>query len=172
MGKFHISKRSGKLARPFESEVVAETFNAYPLRIRKRLMALRSLIFETADKTKGVGALEETLKWGEPAYLTSKGKSGSTVRIGWKKSIPSQYAMYFHCQTDLVETFRTLFPSDFRFEGNRAIVFEEGDAVPFDSLAICVSYALTYHRIKGRQRRPSQPSNAAEAVNYSVDSRH
>ena len=153
--RLHMSKQSGKLAKPFESEAVAEIFDAYPPRIRKRLMALRSLIFETADKTEGAGALEETLKWGEPAYLTSKSKSGSTVRIGWKKAIPSQYGMYFHCQTDLVETFRTLFPSDFRFEGNRAIVFEEGDAVPFDSLGICISYALTYHRIKRCPRRLS-----------------
>ena len=59
--RLHMSKQSGKLARPFESEAVAETFNAYPPRIRKRLMALRFLIFETADKTEGVGALEETL---------------------------------------------------------------------------------------------------------------
>ena len=57
MGKFHISKRSGNLARPFESEAVAETFNVYPPGIRRRLLALRSLIFETAEKTKSVGAL-------------------------------------------------------------------------------------------------------------------
>jgi hypothetical protein len=33
----------------------------------KRL-ALRRLIFETAKATKGVGALQETLKWGQPNY--------------------------------------------------------------------------------------------------------
>ena len=82
-----MSKRSEKLVRPFESEAVAETFNAYPPKIRKRLIALRSLIFETADKTEGVGALEETLKWGEPAYLTSKSKSGSTVRANWLEEV-------------------------------------------------------------------------------------
>ena len=68
------------------------------------------------------------------------------MRIGWKKSAPSQYAMYFHCQTNLVETFRTLFPREFSFEGNRAIVFNESDSVPRDTLAFCVAAALTYHR--------------------------
>jgi hypothetical protein len=72
------------------------------------------------------------------------------VRIDWKKSSPTQYAIYFHCQTNLVETFRTLFPTEFRFEGNRAIVFDEADVVPTDSLAYCVAAALTYHRSKGR----------------------
>ena len=109
---------------------------------------MRKLILETAASTEGVGEIEETLKWGEPAYVTSQSKSGSTVRIDWKKSAPSQYAMYFHCQTNLVETFRTLFPSDFKFEGNRAILFKEGDVVPTDALTYCIAAALTYHRNK------------------------
>ena len=132
--------------KPFQSAAVAAVFEGYPPGIRRKLLALRKLIFETAASTDGVGELEETLKWGEPAYLTSQTKSGSTVRIAWKRSSPSQYAMYFHCQTNLVETFRTLFPSEFTFEGNRAIVFNESDHVPTDSLAFCVAAALAYHR--------------------------
>lgn len=111
-------------------------------------MALRELIFETAAATPGVGLLEETLKWGEPAYVTSQSKSGTTVRVAWKQSNPTQYAMYFHCQTHLIETFRSLFPSELRFEGNRAIVFHDSQIVPVDALAICIAAALTYHRNK------------------------
>jgi hypothetical protein len=92
-----------------------------------------------------VGELEETLKWGEPAYVTAATRSGSTVRIAGKKSDPARYAIYFHCQTDLVATFRTMFPQDFRFEGNRAIVFQQDDTVPTDALAVCIRAALTYH---------------------------
>jgi Domain of unknown function (DU1801) len=109
-------------------------------------MALRELIFRTAAATDGVGKLEETLKWGEPAYLTSQSGSGSTIRIGWKASKPAEYALYFNCQTSLVETFRTLFPTGFRFEGRRAIVFTADEAVPADALAFCIAAALTYHR--------------------------
>ena len=134
--------------KPFENAAVAQAFEAYPVNFRRQLLALRELIFQTAASTEGVGMIEETLKWGEPAYVTSQSKSGSTVRIGWKKSNPSQYAMYFHCQTNLVDTFRALFPSEFKFEGNRAIVFNEHDAVPTDSLAFCIAAALTYHRSK------------------------
>jgi hypothetical protein len=129
---------------------VARTFAEYPPTMRRKLFALRQLILDTAAKTEGVGAIEETLKWGEPAYLTSESKSGSTIRIDWKKADPSQYAMYFHCQTNLVETFRTLFPNDFKFEGNRSIVFDENDIVPVDALEFCIAAALTYHRSKGK----------------------
>lgn len=132
--------------KPFENAAVAQAFEAYPVNFRRQLLALREFIFRTAASTEGVGMIEETLKWGEPAYLTSQSKSGSTIRIGWKKSHPSQYAMYFHCQTNLVDTFRALFPSEFKFEGNRAIVFNEHDVVPTDSLAFCIAAALTYHR--------------------------
>jgi Domain of unknown function (DU1801) len=133
---------------PFHNPAVAQVFEAYPASARRKLMALRELIFSTAASTPGVGVIEETLKWGEPAYLTSASKSGSTVRIAWKKSAPTQVAMYFHCQTRLVETFRTLFPGEFAFEGNRAIVFELSAPAPADSLAFCVAAALTYHRNK------------------------
>jgi hypothetical protein len=134
--------------KPFESPAVARAFDAYPPAMRKKLLALRELIFKTAASTDGVGRLEETLKWGEPAYVTAQSKSGSTVRIDWKKSKPTQYAIYFHCQTNLVETFRTLFPTEFDFEGNRAILFDETDTVPEDSLSLCIAAALTYHRKK------------------------
>ena len=134
--------------KPFEDDAVKQAFEAYPVRMRPKLLALRELIFRTATSTEGVGEIEETLKWGEPAYVTSKSKSGSTIRIGWKKANPLQYAMYFNCQTNLVETFRTLFPKEFKFEGNRAVVFTVSEVVPKDSLAFCVAAALTYHRGK------------------------
>ena len=35
-----------------------------------------------------------------------------------------RYAVYFHCQTDLVETFRELYPTEFSFGGNRSILFD------------------------------------------------
>ncbi len=126
----------------------AAVFAGYPPKIRRRVLAMRTLILETAAATEGVGAVEETLKWGEPAYLTPQTKSGSTIRINWKRSAPKEYALCFHCRTDLVDTFRTLFPDDFTFDGNRRIVFDEDDPVPTEQLSACISMAPTYHRHK------------------------
>ena len=136
---------------PFKSPAVAQAFDGYPAPVRRKLLALRELIFHTAASTQGVGELEEALKWGEPAYLTSRSKSGSTIRLGWKEAKPAQVAIYFNCQTTLVETFRSLFPADFSFEGNRALVFMESTPVPTDALRMCIATALTYHS-KRRQR--------------------
>lgn len=136
------------VVKPIENAEVAAVFDSYPPKSRRKLLALRELILRTAESTEGVGELEETLKWGQPAYVTSRSKSGSTVRIGWKKSAPAHYAIYFHCQTNLVETFRELFPDEFVFEGNRSIVFGEDDPVPAEPLSVCIAIALTYHRHK------------------------
>ena len=128
-----------------KNKEVARIFNNYPKPIQNKLMFLRQLVLDAASETEGIGTIEETLKWGEPSYLA---RSGSTVRLGWKKSNPHQCAMYFHCRTNLVDTFRELYRDKFQFEGNRAIVFEEETEIPTDELKHCISLALTYHRRK------------------------
>ena len=127
---------------------VTETFKTYPAAVRRELMKLRRLIYDTAAAIKGVGRLTETLKWSEPAYLTALSKSGGTIRIAWKRSAPDRYAMYFNCQTSLVDDFGTLFAEEFDFEGTRAIVFRFSDEVQQKPLTVCIAMALTYHRKK------------------------
>lgn len=144
--------------RPFADKAVAAVFAAYPRDVRARLFELRELIFETASDTTGVGALEETLRWGEPSYLTTQTKSGSMVRMHWKPSDGDRFGMYFHCQTNLVATFRELYPTELQFDGNRSLRFNRGATLPVDALRHCIALALTYHferrsRIKAERRR-------------------
>jgi Domain of unknown function (DU1801) len=115
-------------------------------------MALRALILATAAKTDGVGPIDETVKWGEPAYVTTESKSGSTIRIGVMPGTTDDYAMFFNCRTTLVDSFREYFPNEFRFDGTRAIVFRSGEPLPRAALAHCVEAALTYHRRKKGRR--------------------
>jgi hypothetical protein len=132
---------------------VDAVFSAYPKPVKAKLLALRRLIFDTARLTKGVGGLEETLKWGQPSYLTAETKSGSTIRIDQLKSAANQYAVYFHCQTDLVETFRELYPTEMRYGGNRSILLDAGEDIPESALRHCVALALTYHLSKRKAGR-------------------
>jgi len=129
-----------------KNRALASCYESYPAAIRRKLLALRRLILSTAKTIKGVGEVEETLKWGQPSFLTSQSGSGSTIRIDAVKGAPEQYAMYFHCQTNLVETFRELYPRDFKYGGNRCIIFDVKDTIPAEALRHCVSLALTYHR--------------------------
>jgi hypothetical protein len=147
--------------KAIQNTAVATRFDGYPSNVRKKLLHLRALILTTATKTSGVGEIEETLKWGEPAYVTAETGSGSTIRIDWKNSKPDQYAMYFNCNTNLVETFRRLFPNDFAFDGNRALVFKVTEVVPHDALTICIAAALTYHRAKPGSPKVNRPSTDA-----------
>ena len=143
-----VARPRGHLAEP----AVDAVFSAYPSPVKARLLALRRLIFDTADTTEGVGALEETLKWGQPSYLTAESKSGSTIRIDQVKAEAGRYAVYFHCQTDLVETFRELYPQ-LRYGGNRSILFDAGEKLPEAALRHCVALALTYHLRKRKGGR-------------------
>ncbi len=132
---------------------VAAVFDAYPKEVKPKLILLRQLIFDIASRTDGVGELEETLKWGQPSYLTTQTKSGSLVRIDQIKSQEGKYAIYFHCQTTLVDTFKEMYRGQFVFGGNRSILFGVKDKVSVEELGHCISMALTYHLNKNQGNR-------------------
>jgi hypothetical protein len=139
--------------RRFGDARVAAVFKDYPPGLRSRLMALRELVFDTAAGTPGVGPLDETLKWGQPSYLTAESGSGTTVRIDRLKNRGDGYAIYFHCQSGLVDRFRTIYPDTFVYEGKRAIVFETRARVPVRALRHCLALALTHHA-RRKSRKP------------------
>lgn len=127
------------------NQELKKKYNAYPDHVRPRIEFLRALILEVASNTDGVGGIEETLKWGEPSFLTTETGSGTTIRIDWKPKKPDQYAMYINCKTTLIDTFKSLFQNVFCYEGNRAIVFGINDKVPENELRLCIAMALRYH---------------------------
>jgi hypothetical protein len=124
---------------------IDEIFDSYPDTVRDKMQFLRELVIETAEETNGIVELEETLKWGEPSFIT---KIGSTLRMDWKEKTPNQYALYFKCTSRLVETFRMEFDHLFQYEGNRAIVFQLNQEIPVPELKACIKAALTYHKVK------------------------
>ncbi len=134
---------------------VADTFGSFEPEVRNALLTLRSLILSTAVETDGVGRVEETLKWGQPSYLTPETNSGSTIRIapitsGSKASSgpddnAPRYAMFFICHTNLVEQFEGLFGDTFSYDGGRALLFSLDEQLPEDELRQCIAMALTYH---------------------------
>ena len=124
---------------------VADVFNRYPDPVKNKILRLRQLIIDTASDIEGLNELEETLKWNEPSYLTKK---GSTIRIAWKPSAPTSYAIYFNCKTSLIETFKEVYGTVFNYEGNRAIVFEHSSTIPTEQLKQCIVSSLTYHSKK------------------------
>ncbi|MCX8569994.1 MULTISPECIES: DUF1801 domain-containing protein [Hyphomicrobiales] len=143
-----------KAPAPPAPKPILEALSRHPETVRTRLLDIRDLIFEVAAETEGVGTLTETLKWGEPAYLTQASGSGSTVRLGATRSLPGRCAVFFNCNTTLVETFRSHLGGELEFEGNRAVIVPADAAIPEAALAFCLRAALTYHQRKGAGLRP------------------
>ena len=49
---------------------VKPIMNNYPELVRDKIFILRDIILETAQEIDEIKEMEETLKWGEPSYLT------------------------------------------------------------------------------------------------------
>ncbi|MEM7683563.1 MAG: DUF1801 domain-containing protein [Pseudomonadota bacterium] len=131
---------------PALPDAIAEVVASYPARARQSFDAIRVMIHQEAERLD-VGRLNETLKWGEPAFLTDVTRAGTTIRLAWKRKLPDVMGVYVHCQTALVDAWRGRFP-DLRFDGNRALLQPLEDDLPVDALKPCISDALTYHRGK------------------------
>ena len=123
---------------------VRQKFETYPEDISVLLRNIRALIFSVA-KQDGITDIAETLKWGEPSYIS---KIGSTIRFDWKPKYPQQYCLYFNCKTSLVETFKELYGDTFNYQSNRAIAFQLSDKLPIAELKHCISLSLRYRTIK------------------------
>ncbi len=135
-----MSKLIIRTSPEFETKMLS-----YPKQVRPKMQYLRELVIQTAKEIPEIEELEETLRWGEPSFVT---KIGSTLRMDWKEKTPHQYQMYFKCTSRLVETFKVVFGDLFEYENNRAIVFKLGDEIPVVELKKCIVATLKYHKVK------------------------
>ncbi|MEM9621366.1 MAG: DUF1801 domain-containing protein [Pseudomonadota bacterium] len=117
-------------------------------RKEKRLAQLRQLVIDTADKLPDLGGLQETTKWGQLSFLPAKPRIGTTVRLGVHDE--THVALYVHCQTDLISTFRTVCP-ELEYSGNRALLVPLAGRLPTQSLRLFIEAALLYHLHKRRK---------------------
>ncbi|MBO6688791.1 MAG: DUF1801 domain-containing protein [Henriciella sp.] len=134
-------------ALPSPPPGVRSALDACPPPARAAVAALRALIIETAAGMPEVGPLTETLKWGQPAYLTQQTKSGTTIRLGWGEDGRSM-SLFVHCQTSLVDAWRQQYNDQLTFIGNREISIPTHTDLPRAPLQHCIAMALTYHSRK------------------------
>ncbi|CAN7198516.1 DUF1801 domain-containing protein [Rhizobium sp. LjRoot254] len=126
-------------------ENVEAAFQAFPPEVRHRLAEIRAMISDVAADDPRIGTVTETLKWGEPAYLTEATGSGSTIRLGWPRKRPDRAAIYFICHTTLVDSFRERFGGMFEYETNRAVLLPVTGDIDRAPLEFMLAMALAYH---------------------------
>ncbi len=125
---------------PFADPKVQAAFETLPQRARAGSLALRELVFETAQSLPTAQPMQEALRWGQPAYLAPK---GSTIRLGGHKAAP--FALFVHCQSRLMGDFTSAFPGEDRIDGNRAILFDDPGQIDATRHGWLIARALTYH---------------------------
>ena len=129
---------------PALAPVVQAVIDAAPPAARQGMLRLRELIFAEAADLPGIGPVTESLRWGQPAYLTLETGAGSTLRIGVPKA--GGFAIYANCQTTLISGLREVAGDQLRYEGNRAVLFADVAEVRADLVGLLIRRALTWHR--------------------------
>ncbi|MCB1321885.1 MAG: hypothetical protein KDK34_16635, partial [Leptospiraceae bacterium] len=121
---------------------VRAVFDARPPAVRRRLLQVRTLIYQTARQLR-VGKLAESLKWGQPTYTTIESGSGTPIRLGVSDEKSGDCALFVHCQTGLIPALRRKTAqmlstgteaAPISFQGNRAVIFSTKGKLPRDIL--------------------------------------
>ena len=121
---------------------VDRVISGYEPAVRQGVLFLRDLIFGVADGLPRIGLLREELRWGQPAYLTSK-RAGSTLRLGPHKD--ACFAIFAHCQSTIITSYAQAFAGWDRIDGNRAVLFDSPAQIEPERLSHLIRHALTYH---------------------------
>lgn len=109
--------------------------------------ACRSVFLQVAQDAD-VGPIEESLKWGQPAWRPVKPRMGSTLRMDWDAGQPAQLALFVDCKTDLAARMRDLYPDLPGNDGQRRIVIDLDAPLPEQAVAHLAEMTFGYHRAK------------------------
>ncbi|WP_299625755.1 hypothetical protein [uncultured Tateyamaria sp.] len=110
-----------------------------------RLQSMRAMFHDVAQAAD-VGPLDESLKWGHPAWRPRRARMGSTLRLHWSEGSPKSLIAFVDCKTNLAQQMQTRFPeipTDGRREIRLALDQDHADAIW--QLAYLT---FTYHRAR------------------------
>ncbi len=127
----------------FTDPAIEERFGSFPSTQRALLLRLRELILATASGSELPCGVDETLKWGEPSYAPVKARVGSAVRLGSFDG--ERVAMYFNCQTSLVEQIRSVYGDALQYSKSRAVLFAVAEPLQAETVVACARMAFRYH---------------------------
>ena len=123
-------------------DLALQAFDGYPKDAQTILLSVRELILAVKESDPEIGQLQETLRWGELSFLTELPNTGSIIRLALTKS--GEPAVFFHCGTSLIETFRVQYSHIFDFEDNRAMILRLPVEETVVELSHCIKQALRY----------------------------
>ncbi len=122
-----------------------DTLAAWPSDARAIFAEIRALIL-IAAKESDAGPIEESLKWGQPAWRPKRPRQGSTLRLDWQVKLPQTLALFVDCKTNLSATMQEIYPSEFQYEANRALRLTLDNPLPRQAIDHLARITFTYHR--------------------------
>ncbi|MDF1728146.1 MAG: hypothetical protein P1U53_10410 [Sulfitobacter sp.] len=131
---------------------LADLIATWPAPAQGMARACRALFLSRAE-ARDIGPLEESLKWGQPAWRPVKPRTGSTLRLMWLEAQPDRLSLYVDCKTDIAARMRSLYP-DLPFnDGQRRIDLDLTKALPEQAVAHLADMTLCYHLARREARR-------------------
>lgn len=119
---------------------------------RDALWACRGLFHDVASQAK-VGPLDESLKWGQPAWRPRAPRTGSTLRMGWSAGRAQHLLLFVDCKTDLAARMRDLYPDLPDNDGRRQIALDLDRPLPEQAVSHLAQMTFCYH-LSRRGARP------------------
>lgn len=126
----------------FSDPKIRDVYAGFSRPARDGMLKIRDLIIDAAKADSRIGEVSETLKWGQPSYIPRAPKTGTPIRLGVPKV--GEFAIFVHCQTTVISEFRSLFPDDFTYDGNRAVIFSGVQEIVPSKVTLIIQRALTY----------------------------
>lgn len=117
---------------------VAEAYASLP----KGALLLRQMVLTRGAEFAQIGPVEEVLRWGQPSFVTPERRAACSLRVG--PSGGAGFGLFVHCQTNLIDRFKSSVGQGFVTQGTRAVVFEDEDFEPGPVMQL-IGWALTYH---------------------------
>ena len=111
---------------------------------RHALWACRGIFHETAERAE-IGPLDESLKWGQPAWRPRAPRTGSTLRMGWMAGRPRQLLFFVDCKTDLAARMSDIYPDLGENDGRRQIALPLDASLPEQPIAHLAQMTFCYH---------------------------
>jgi len=117
---------------------------AWPAPAQSTLWTCRTLFHQIAAEN-GLGPLDESLKWGQPAWRPTKPRTGSTLRMGWSPGMPDRLSFFVDCKTDLAARMRDIYPDFSDNDGQRQLTVTLDAPLPEQALSHLAEMTFTYH---------------------------
>ena len=138
-------RRQRAYMQPLPTQLI-DVIAPWPMPAQTHVHTIRAAILSAVADTPHVGPISETLKWGQPSWLTEACKSGTTIRVAWTQAQADQIGLYLNCQTTLIATMREIYPDAFTYAGNRGLFSPLDAPLPTGPLDHVIRMAQSYHR--------------------------